>query len=84
MDAIWRALELDSTLAEVQFMLANMKVFGMWDWEGGESAYKKALEINPSHAEGHGCYSLLLITLAGRKTAWEHIERRLGSIRIIR
>jgi TolB-like protein len=77
MDAIGRALELDSTLAEVQFMLANMKVFGMWDWEGGESAYKKALEINPNHAEAHGCYSLLLITLVRPEEAMEHMELAL-------
>jgi len=77
MDAIGRAVELDSTLAEVQFMLANMKVFGMWDWEGGESAYKKALEINPNHAEAHGCYSLLLITLGRPEEAMEHMELAL-------
>ncbi len=77
MDAVGRALELDNTLAEVQFMLANMKVFGMWDWEGGESAYKKALEINPNHAETHGVYSLLLITLGRPEEAMEHIELAL-------
>jgi serine/threonine protein kinase len=77
MDAVGRALELDSTLAEVQFVLANMKVFGMWDWEGGESAYQKALEINPNHAEAHGVYALLLITLGRPEEAMEHIELAL-------
>ena len=77
MDAVGRALELDSTLAEVQFMLANMKVFGMWDWEGGESAYQKALEINPNHAEAHGLYSLLLIALGRPEEAMEHVELAL-------
>jgi tetratricopeptide (TPR) repeat protein len=77
MDAVGRALELDNALAEVQFMLANMKVFGMWDWEGGESAYRKALEINPNHAEAHGLYSLLLITLARPEEAMDHVELAL-------
>ncbi len=76
-DAITRAVELDSTLTEVQFMLANMKVFGMWDWKGGESAYQKALEINPNHAEAHGLYSLLLITLGRPEEAMEHVELAL-------
>jgi len=35
----------------------------MWDWEDGELAYKKTIEINPNHAEAHGMYSMLLIIL---------------------
>jgi tetratricopeptide (TPR) repeat protein len=77
MEAVGKALELDSALAEVQFMLANMKVFGMWDWEGGESAYQRALEINPNHAEAHGCYSLLLVTRGRANEAMGHIELAL-------
>jgi tetratricopeptide (TPR) repeat protein len=74
MEAVGRALELDSTLAEVHFTLAAMKVFGMWDWEGGESAYKKAIEINPNHAEAHGLYSQLLLMLGRPEEAMEHVE----------
>jgi len=33
---------------------------GVWDWEAGEAAFKKALEINPNHAEAHAYYSHLL------------------------
>jgi serine/threonine protein kinase len=77
MEAVGRALELDSTLAEVQYMLANMKVYGMWDWESGESAYKKTLEINPNHAEAHGMYSMLLIILGRPEEGMEHIELAL-------
>jgi tetratricopeptide (TPR) repeat protein len=58
-------------------MLANTKVFGMWDWEGGESAYQRALEINPNHAEAHGLYSLLLISLDRPEEAMDHIELAL-------
>jgi len=77
MEAVEKALELDSTLAEVQYMLANMKVYGMWDWEGGESAYKKTIEINPNHAEAHGMYSMLLIILGRPEEGMEHIELAL-------
>jgi len=77
MEAVGRALELDSTFAEVQYMLANMKVYGMWDWEGGESGYKKTLEINPNHAEAHGAYSMLLIILGRPDEGMEHIKLAL-------
>ena len=77
MEAVGRALELDNTLAEVHFMLANMNVLGMWDWEGGESAYKKAIEINPNHAEAHALYSQLLIILGRPEEAMEHAELAL-------
>jgi len=77
MEAVGRALELDSTLAEVHFMMANMNVLGVWDWEAGESAYKKAIEINPNHAEAHALYSQLLIILGRPEEAMEHIELAL-------
>ena len=35
----------------------------MWDWEGGEEALKKALSINPNHAEAHAYYSHFLLTM---------------------
>jgi TolB-like protein len=77
MEAVGKALELDSTLAEVQFTLATMNVLGMWDWEGGESAFKKAIEINPNHAEAHALYSQLLIMLGRPEEAMEHVELAL-------
>ncbi len=77
MEAVGKALELDSTLAEVHYMLANMNVLGMWDWEAGESAYKKAIEINPNHAEAHALYSQLLIILGRPEEAMEHAELAL-------
>jgi tetratricopeptide (TPR) repeat protein len=77
MEAVGRALELDDTLAEVHYAVAGMKVYGMWDWEGGETAFRKAIAINPNHAEAHGVYSLLLITLGRPEEALEHAELAL-------
>jgi TolB-like protein len=37
MEAVGRALELDSTLADVHFTMALMNFAGMWDWAGSES-----------------------------------------------
>ena len=61
MEAVGKALELDSTLADVHYTMAGVKVYGMYDLEGGESSFRKAIEINPNHAEAHALYSHLLI-----------------------
>jgi len=74
MEAAGKALELDNTLAEVHSTLATVNVYGMYDLEGGESAYKKAIEINPNHAEAHALYSHLLNMLGHSEKAMEHGE----------
>jgi serine/threonine protein kinase len=73
-EAVERALELDSTLAEVHYMLANMNYLVMWDWEEGEKAFNKAIEINPNHPEAHALYSHLLIILGRLEEAMGHAE----------
>ncbi|MBN1271850.1 MAG: protein kinase [Candidatus Aminicenantes bacterium] len=76
-EAVERALELDSTLAELHYMLANMNYLVIWDWEKGEKAFKKAIEINPNHAEAHALYSHLLIILGRPEEAMGHAELSL-------
>ena len=76
-EAVERALELDSTLAEVHYMLANNNFLVTWNWEAAESAYKKAIEINPNHPEAHALYSQLLIVLGRPEEAIEHAELSL-------
>ena len=77
MEAIGKALELDDTLAEVHYSMAVVYVYGMWDWESGESSFRKAIDINPNHAEAHGIYSHLLHFLGRPKEAMEHINLAL-------
>jgi len=76
-EAVERALELDSTLADVHSAVASMKVYGEFDLEGGEAALKKALEINPNHAQAHADYSHLLNMLGRTDEAMENIELAL-------
>jgi len=59
-EAAQRALELDDTLAEVHFTWAGIKTWNDWDWEEGEKAFKRALELNPNLAEALVFYSTLL------------------------
>jgi TolB-like protein len=75
--AVERALELDSTLPEVHYMLANNNYLATWNWEAAESAYKKVFEINPNHPEAHALYSHLLFILGRNGEAIEHAELSL-------
>jgi TolB-like protein len=77
MEALTKAIELDSTNAEVIYTQACENTWIMWDWEGGESAFKKALEINPNHAEAHAYYSHLLNIMGRPEEAMTEIELAL-------
>ena len=59
-DAAQKALELDDTLPEVHHLWASIRTWCDWDWEAGEQAFKRALEIKPNYAEALVYYSNLL------------------------
>jgi len=58
-----KAIEIDPTTAEAHVVLATVKLFYDWDWEGAESAFRRAIELNPSnvHARVHYAYCLLFL-----------------------
>ncbi len=66
-----KALELDTTSAEIYSALANQKAALDWDWAGSEAAFKRAIEINPNLADARFFYADLLATL-GRTEEWEN------------
>ena len=74
MEAILKATELDSTIAEVHFMLASIDYLGIWDWKTSESEFRKAIAINPNYAEAHGLYAQLLYILGRPEEAIKHSE----------
>ena len=59
-DAAGKALQLDETLAEAHTVLAAVKVDYDWDWQGGESEFRRALELNPGYPNAHHWYALHL------------------------
>ena len=72
--ALMKAMELDSTLAQVHYSLALVKYVSEWDWKSSESEFQETFTINPNHAEAHAHYSNLL-NLTGRpEEANEQIE----------
>ncbi|MCJ7446176.1 MAG: hypothetical protein MUO72_00630 [Bacteroidales bacterium] len=72
--AIIKALELDSTHAEVYRVLASIKTGARWDWKGGEESIRKAIKLSPNNADYHASYSGLLRILGRYDEAMKHIE----------
>lgn len=71
-EAAAKALALDSTLAEVHYMLAAVMQNGWWEWnwEVAEREFKKTIELNPNFAEARLYYAHQL-DIQGR---WEEAE----------
>ena len=55
--AALKALELDDTLAEAYYALANIKEFTDWDWPGTEAAFKRAIALNPNFPDARAGYA---------------------------
>jgi tetratricopeptide (TPR) repeat protein len=58
--AVRKALALDSTLAEVQFIAASVRAWHEWDWTGADAAYRRAIRINPNDADARAMWSHFL------------------------
>jgi TolB-like protein/Tfp pilus assembly protein PilF len=54
--AAMQALTIDDTLPEAHTSLGLVKEHYDWDWEGAESEFKRAIELNPSSATAHLWY----------------------------
>ena len=76
-EAAQRALELDDTLPEVHSIWAGIKTWSDWDWEGGEQAYKRALELRPNSPEALVYYSNLLCYMGRLDEALAMAERAM-------
>lgn len=58
-----KALELDSNLAEVHYMLAIMYTYGEWKWDLAIQEWENTLRLNPNFAEARAFYSHALFIL---------------------
>jgi adenylate cyclase len=77
MEALMKAVELDSNNSEIVYSQAGINTWVMWDWDGGEAAFKKSIELNPNHTEAHAYYSHFLNMMGHQKEAKEQIELAL-------
>jgi TolB-like protein/Tfp pilus assembly protein PilF len=67
--AALKALAIDSSLGEAYTQLATAKVYGEWDWLGGEKLFKRAIELSPGSAIAHLNYGFLLSYLGHHEEA---------------
>ncbi len=58
--AALKAIELDSTDADAQTMLATVEFYYEWKWDAGEARFRRALELNPESADTNLFYGLAL------------------------
>ncbi len=72
-----KALELDENLAEAYTVLGSIYDYVDWDWENAESAFKRALEINPNYSTAHHYYSQHLHITGQQEKARKHIDKAL-------
>jgi serine/threonine protein kinase/tetratricopeptide (TPR) repeat protein len=62
-EAATKALSLDPQLGEAHAALADVLLYDDWDFASADREFKRAVELNPSFAEGHHEYSHLLLML---------------------
>jgi len=55
-----KALEIDPGLCEAHISLGVVKLRYEWDWQGAESEFTRAIELNPENASAHFWYASLL------------------------
>ena len=67
--AALKAVELDETAAETHYVLAIIRTWFDWDWEGAEPEFKRAIELNPSFPDARAYYSHLLIYMGRSEEA---------------
>ncbi len=72
-----RALALDSTLALAHATIGLVRFLYDWEWNGADSAFQRALVINPNQLESHRWYSDLLLALGRSDEAQGHARRAL-------
>ena len=75
--AALKALELDSTLAEVHYMLAGINTWTDWDWLGAEREFRRAIELNPNYPDARIYYSHFLNYMGRPKEAALQADRAL-------
>jgi serine/threonine protein kinase len=74
-DAAIRAVQLDEQLPDAHATLALGNMFHSWNWAEADQGFKRAIELNPSHALAHSFYGTLHGVLLRRQECLEESRR---------
>lgn len=72
-----KALALDSSLAEVHYMIGARSAWLEWNWDGAMQSFRKSVELKPNLAEARGYFSHLLFTLKRPDEAMKQIDEAM-------
>ncbi len=72
-----KAIALDDSNSLAHALLAEVMMWGDWDWLGAEREFEQVLALNPSDAAGHHGYAHLLEILGRAQKSIEHMKRAL-------
>jgi len=75
--AAHKALELDSTLAEVHFMLGGIRFWWEWNWKEAEKECKKSIRLIPNFPDTRAQYSHILYLLDRPEEGMQQIKTAL-------
>jgi serine/threonine protein kinase len=73
--AALRALELDGNLAGAHEILAWIRTWLEWDWDGAQASWRRALVLNPNAATAQSLYSHFLAIMGHGEEALAHSKR---------
>jgi len=73
--AATRALELDEAIAEAHASLAFIRFRFDWDWTGAEIEFRRALDLNPNHAQARHWFGMYLASRGRLDQALEEMLR---------
>ena len=73
--AALQAIALDDACAEAHEAMAAIRTWIEWDWAGGESEWRRTLELNSNAATAHAYYAHLLAITGRVEEALPHSER---------
>lgn len=76
--AALRALELDEDLAGAHEVLAGIKSWIDWDWEGAWESWRRAIELNPNVATAQVLYAHFLMIVGHGEEALGHSQRAVA------
>jgi TolB-like protein/tetratricopeptide (TPR) repeat protein len=76
-NALDRAVALDATLSVTHYRIGFIRMIFDWDWPGANTAFTKALAIDPNFPDALSGEGLLSILLGQKKDAIDYAQRGL-------